>query len=98
MAFDEKGEVSFRLTVRVTPRSSKTSLTGNAETGFKLKVNSPPVEGAANKECIRFLAKIFGAPKSAVTLIKGAKSRDKAFEIVGISPKDAKSVLKNIPQ
>jgi uncharacterized protein (TIGR00251 family) len=98
VGLDKKGEDSFRFKARVTPRSSKTSLTGNTDIGFKLKVKAPPVEGAANEECRRFLAKLFGVTKNAVTLIQGGKSRDKVFEINGITLEEANAVLKQIPQ
>lgn len=98
VGLNKKGDDSFRLTVRVTPRSSKTSLSGNPESGFKMKVKAPPVEGAANEECIRFLAKTFHVSKSEVTLIHGGKSREKAFEISGMKTEEGLSILKNISQ
>jgi uncharacterized protein (TIGR00251 family) len=98
IGLEKSGESAIRFKVRVTPRSSKTSLTENPDIGFKLKVKSPPVEGAANKECIRYLAKTFHVPQNAVKLIRGGKSRDKVFELDGITLEEAISVLKQISQ
>jgi len=44
---------------------------------LKIKLTAPPVEGAANKMCVSFLAKRLGVPKSAVEIISGLSSRKK---------------------
>ena len=56
-------------------------------------MKAPPVEGAANKECIRFLAKTFHVPKGAVKLTRGMKSREKTFEIKGIAIEQATDII-----
>ena len=89
-----KRENAIQITLRVTPRASKTELSGGGDQGLKLKVNAPPVEGAANTECIKFLARIFDVPKTAVSLMKGRKSRVKVFEIEGIGLDKATAILK----
>ena len=67
------------LSVRLTPKSSKTGL-GECKDGvWVLKVSAPPVEGAANEAAITYLSKTLKCPKSAVHLIKGDKSREKLF-------------------
>jgi hypothetical protein len=96
IGLEKSGENAIRFKVRVTPRSSKTSITGNPDIGFKMKVKAPPVEGAANEECIRYLAKTFHVSKSSVKLIQGGKSRDKVFEISGITLEEGNSFLKQI--
>jgi hypothetical protein len=46
------------------------------------------VEGEANKECIRFLAKLLDIPRSSVSILQGLKSRSKTLLIRGVSPEN----------
>lgn len=45
-------------------------------------VKSKPVDGQANKEVIKKLAKHFGTSSGNIAIRKGHKSRDKIIEIV----------------
>jgi uncharacterized protein len=56
---------------------------------LKVALTAPPVEGAANKALLEFLAKLLGAPKSSVVLISGEGSRNKIVRVEGISAEDA---------
>lgn len=59
-----------------------------------VKITAPPVEGSANKACMEFLADRLGIKKSQISLILGATSREKTFEILGLSFADIKQRLK----
>ena len=83
-----------RLRVRVTPRGSKEEVIGWRDDVLAVKLTAPPVEGAANKACVDFLAKVLGVKRSQVTLVSGEKSRDKAFEIDGLDESDIKQRIK----
>jgi hypothetical protein len=52
---------------------------------MRVRVGAPAVEGQANVELRRFLAKLFGVRRSAVTLVRGQRSRDKVVHIAGIA-------------
>lgn len=65
------------LALQVQPRSSRNQLVGIQENLLKLKLTSPPVDGAANKCCCEFLAKFFGVAKGRVELVAGERSRQK---------------------
>ena len=63
---------------------------------IKIRVKAPPVDGAANKELIRFLAKRFGVPRSSIRLVSGASSRHKRITIDGMTHEEiARSLLDN---
>lgn len=47
----------------------------------KIYVTTAPEDGKANKAVIDLIAKEMGIRKGAVTIIKGAKNRDKIVEI-----------------
>jgi uncharacterized protein (TIGR00251 family) len=55
----------------------------------KIALAAPPVEGAANRALVGFVAKTLGVPKGQVTLVSGEASRRKAVEVIGISRSDA---------
>ncbi|MFA6472803.1 MAG: DUF167 domain-containing protein [Candidatus Latescibacterota bacterium] len=74
----------MKMGIRLIPNASRNEVAGRIEDGrFKVKVQSPPVEGAANKQLIVFLAGFLRVSKSRVRIISGEKSRDKVIEIVG---------------
>jgi len=72
----------MKLEVRIIPNASKDSITGFTEDGaLKVRVQAPPVDGAANKRLIKLLAKSVGVSKSRVKIISGEKARIKLVEI-----------------
>jgi hypothetical protein len=65
------------LKVRVQPRSSRTLIAGLHGGALKLKITAPPVEGAANKMCLDYLAEVLAVPRSRLELTAGHKARVK---------------------
>jgi uncharacterized protein (TIGR00251 family) len=66
------------LGVQVKPNAHATRVMGWAdERTLILAVAAPPVEGKANDEVVRFLARTLGLPRTSVTLERGASSRVK---------------------
>ncbi len=79
-----KGKNGIIINIRVEPRSSRAEVIGVHGDTLKVKLTSPPVEGAANKQLIEILAKHFGIRKGAVRIIKGERSKNKVVEIEGL--------------
>ncbi len=69
------------LSVRVQPKASRNAIQGLHGGALKLSLTAPPVEGAANKACIAFVAKKLGLAKSAVEIVSGQTSRNKRLLI-----------------
>lgn len=84
---DTDGGVTFSVTV--LPRSSKCALAGIYDGGLKVKLTRPPVDGEANSECCRFLAKLLGLAKSQVAIARGATSKRKHLQAAGITASQA---------
>lgn len=63
--------------VRVQPKASREAISGSLD-AIKVALTAPPVDGEANTALIILLAKRVGLPKSAVRLVSGEKSREKA--------------------
>lgn len=82
--FTEKaGNIIFN--VRVVPRASKSEFVGEHDGALKVRIAAPPVDGAANTELIKVLAKQFGVPKSAVEITGGQTAKTKQIKIFGSS-------------
>jgi uncharacterized protein (TIGR00251 family) len=73
------------IDVRVIPRAARPGLAGTRDGALLVRLNAPPVEGAANEELIAVLAKALGVPKRAVTIVAGERSRAKRVAVSGIT-------------
>ncbi len=73
----------IKLRVRVVPGSSQSSIADTTTTELRIRIAAPPVDGKANQELQKFLAKIFRVRRSAVTIVNGASARVKSIEIAG---------------
>ena len=82
-----------RIHLHVVPRASRTRLSGLHGGRLKLQVAAPPVEGKANAEIVRFLARTLGVPRAAVTLTAGASGRRKTVTVSGIDAEAASQRL-----
>jgi uncharacterized protein (TIGR00251 family) len=63
--------------ILVQPRSSKNMIVGIHGEALKIKLTAPPVDNAANRMCIKFLAKSLNVSKSALEIVAGHTSRHK---------------------
>ena len=101
MRSEEKAD-AFRLTetgsgvqftVHVQPRASRNEICGIQGNELKLRLTAPPVDDAANRLCIEFLAGELKVAKSRVAIMSGAKSRHKTIKIMGINGETLLSLL-----
>ena len=67
----------IRLTIRVVPRASKPGITGTRGGALLVRLQSAPVEGAANEELIALLAQTFGVSRRDVAIGSGKHSKVK---------------------
>ena len=70
--------------VHVQPRASRCEILPPKDGELKLRLTSPPVEDAANKQCVELIAKALGIAKSRVSIKAGAKSRHKTVKVEGV--------------
>ncbi len=85
--FTEKdGNLIFN--VRVVPRASKSEIVGDLNGALKVRIASPPVDGAANAELIKVLSKKLNVAKNAVEIVGGQTSKQKLIRISGINHVD----------
>ncbi len=82
----EKGQLSHlarpgaRIALRVTPRAGRNTIEQTGDM-LHLRVTTAPEGGKANKAVTRLLARALGVAPSRLTLVSGAKSRDKVFRL-----------------
>ncbi len=88
---ESEGGVTF--SIRVLPRSSRSEIAGIQESALRIRITAPPVEGLANEECIRLLAKKLHIAKSRISLIAGQQSRNKTVRIEGLKRKDIEALI-----
>lgn len=82
-----------RLKIKAVPNAPRSEVVGWLGSALKVKLQAPPVEGKANRELCRFLASVLGLPKGAVTLARGASSRQKIVLIDGMDITTLRSSL-----
>lgn len=82
-----------RLRLHVQPGASTTALAGVHGDRFKLRLQSPPVDGRANEALIEWLAGHLDVPRRQVTLVRGHTSRDKTVVIDGVTVEQATAKL-----
>lgn len=67
------------LKAYVQPRASKSEVAGLNGDAVKIRLTAPPVEGAANRMCLKFIAKLFKIPVSQMTITSGRAGRHKTI-------------------
>ena len=90
MPVSADGEGGARLRVRVTPRARQTGMAGiveaNGKPALAIRLAAPPVDGAANKALLAFLADWLRLPKSSLRIVAGDTSRVKLVALRGVPP------------
>jgi len=72
-------QVSLRI--KAQPSASKNEFCGiYGESAIKIRIKAPAVDGAANKELVKFLSKSFKIPKSDIIFTSGQQSKIKSVE------------------
>ena len=75
------GAITF--SVRVVPRASRSEIAGVYDGALRVRVAAPPVEGAANEELARTLARALGVAARAVRITSGHASKTKLVRVAG---------------
>ena len=65
------------------PGAKRTEVAGLHGDALKIRVQAPALEDRANEALARFIADALGVTRRDVTLVAGARSRDKRFEVRG---------------
>ncbi len=82
-----------RIEIRVQPRASRNTISGMRAGILRIRVTAPPVDGQANAAAIALLAQALDVPKSAITLVRGASSREKTLAVESMSQEEVNQRL-----
>ncbi|MEK6612952.1 MAG: DUF167 family protein [Gemmatimonadota bacterium] len=82
-----------RFAIHVQPRSKKPGIDGTHGDALRVRVQAPPVEGAANEAVVAVLAAALGVPSRAVRIAAGASGRQKLVDVDGVDAAVALSRL-----
>ncbi|MBK9407230.1 MAG: DUF167 domain-containing protein [Gemmatimonadetes bacterium] len=74
-----------RFSVRVQPRASRSEVAGIQQGALKVRLQAPPVDGAANEALVDFLADSLDVPRRMIRIVSGESSRSKVVEALGVS-------------
>ena len=72
------------IRVRLTPRAAREQIAPGADGTYAVRVNAPPVDGRANDALCRLIAARAGVAPSHVSVVKGARARDKVVRVEGV--------------
>lgn len=81
------------LQVRLTPRAAREQVTLRDDGSLAVRVSAPPVDGRANAALERAVAGALGIAPSRVSLVRGARGRDKTLRVDGLTDADVRRLL-----
>lgn len=84
----------MRFGVRMQPRASRSGIDGIHGDALKVRVQAPPVDGAANEALVTVLAEALGVHEGAVEVVAGLASRSKVVEVRGVTRAEVLAALR----
>ncbi|MDP9375150.1 MAG: DUF167 domain-containing protein [Chloroflexota bacterium] len=81
------------IPVRALPRAGRNAVGGVTEGALRVRLTAPPVEGAANRALIAFLAGVLGVPARDLTIAGGERGRRKLVHVRSLTPDEARRRL-----
>ena len=69
------------------------SIVGEHDGALKVRLAAPPVDGEANRELVKLLARRLGVSQSAVRVVAGESGRNKLVEVAGVPVAGIRSAL-----
>ena len=79
-ALSDLASPGAKLAVRVTPGAARDAVEADGAE-LAIRTTAPPEGGKANAAVQKLLARALGVPKSRLTLVRGARGRDKLFRL-----------------
>ena len=81
------------LSVHARPRAKRSEVRGLHGDALEVAVAAPPVDGAANEELVRILAKALHVPQRNVRIARGDTGRDKLIAVSGMTEDALRAAL-----
>lgn len=93
MQIETHPDNSVTFAVRVQPRASMSAVAGEIDGAVRVRIAAPPVDGEANRELVRFLAKRLGVARSRVAIVSGATSKTKVVRVTGVTAQECEEAF-----
>ena len=71
----------MKIQIIAKPNSKQQKISQSADGTLIIRLKSPPVDGKANRELIKLLAKKYGVASSQIKIKSGSASKYKIIEI-----------------
>lgn len=84
------------LRIHAKPGAKQNAITDIMDEAIGVQIAAPPVDGEANAELVKYIAKVLQLRKSDVSVDRGSKSREKTLLIDGDAIKDPALVLNRL--
>ena len=81
------------LDLRVIPRAKRSEVAGLRGDAWIIRLQAPPVEGAANEELLAILAKVLEVRRRDLTILAGERSRQKRVRVANLNPSTVRERL-----
>jgi uncharacterized protein (TIGR00251 family) len=88
----------LRFEVHAKPRAKKSRIVGPRGEAVEVALAAPPVDGAANEELLRVLAKTLGVAKQSIQLVRGETSHKKLVAVAGLAAPELLALLGGTPE
>ena len=72
------------IDVRVVPRARRSGVAGQRGDALLVRLQAPPVDGAANEELVEVLCAALGVTRRDVSIVSGERSRQKRVKVSGV--------------
>ncbi|MBD3281935.1 YggU family protein [Candidatus Uhrbacteria bacterium] len=69
------------MSVKIIPNAKQTEVVGWEGKVLKIRIAAPATEGKANKELLRFVAKLCDCAPSEVEILKGQTAKQKILDV-----------------
>lgn len=92
-AFLTRRADGVHLAVKLQPRASRQQIAGVHGGELKISVTAPPVDAAANRALIQYLAELLNVSRSQIVLLRGQTSRHKTLCVKGLSAEQIEEKL-----
>src|SRR5262245_60946755 len=79
-----KPEVEATIRVRVQPRAKREGIDGGPAGPWRLRAAALPVDREANRAVIALLARALGVCRAELSIVGGARGRDKLVRVDGM--------------
>ena len=80
--------------MRVVLRAKQSGIVGAHDGALRVRVAVPPVDGAANEELLRTLARVFGVASRDVEITHGHASKIKQVRVRGVTRAQFENILR----